>query len=108
MKLWFYNPKRQRHTKTMVKKNREVKREVLKVQKDYGFDKTMVLENRRLVVSKHPGSFSKPEYFAKTVVFIRHSRNTVSKQGLRAYLGNPDRVLGGSCDKNKKNGDTNH
>jgi len=65
MKLWFYNPKRQRHTKTMVKKNREVKREVLKVQKDYGFDKTMVLENRRLVVSKHPGAFQNQSILQK-------------------------------------------
>ena len=63
MKLWFYNPKRQRHTKTMVKKNREVKREVLKVQKDYGFDKTMVLETTKFIISKHPTAFKNQSIF---------------------------------------------
>lgn len=68
----------------------------------------MVLQNTRLVCIKHPEASDSQSILQNRSIYLILQKYFVSKQGLRAYLGNPDRVLGGSCDKNKNNEDANH
>ena len=60
-------------TKPWFRKKRS-RVEFLKLQKDYSFNKTMVLETIKFIVSKHPTVFS------KTMVFLQYF---VSKHGLK-------------------------
>jgi hypothetical protein len=50
--------------------------EFLKLQKDYNFNKTMILETTKFMVSKHLIAF-KTKVFSKTMVFFQYFENTL-------------------------------
>jgi len=66
---------RQRDIKLWFRKKR-LQVEFLKLQKDYSFDKTMILKTTIFVASKYSVAF-KRQVFCKTVIFFQYFKNNL-------------------------------
>jgi hypothetical protein len=77
----------QKDTKPWFRK-KEVMSGVSKTQKDYSFNKTMVLETTRFVASKHIVAFKNQRILQNHSISSIHKKYFASKQGLNSDIAN--------------------